>query len=291
MKYFYILFLLFIVGCGTDHDETATEEVSTSLYPDDTYCADITYHNPKTGTRHTYTLNVEVESNQMIKIYWGNGGWLDDSHFTPEELDGNGECSFVSDKGYEYEIKITGSECTNTDNPTGEDEMQGIRLTLLQCASAIQMTEAELTEYEKDFKASRTDDINEEMCNSIREYIGKIRKINGKIQKINGKLDALNEELENGLIENIYVMSAYGEISCQQMLVKKKGVYYWLEVQGLTKSTMGTVQFDHTTSNWQRVSVKEGPESTSMKVFSMRIMDQGRDMASLKAKMHNYCQF
>jgi len=254
------------------------------MYPDATYCADINYHNPKTGTRHTYTLNVEVESNQMIKIYWGNGGWLDDSHFTPEELDGNGECSFVSDMGYKYEIKITGPECTITDNPTGEDEMQGITLTLWQCASAIQMTKAELAQYERDFKANRTDVISEEMCNSLREYITEVRKINGE-------LDAINVELDNGRIEDIYVMSARGEISCQQILVKKKGVYYWLEVQGLNETTMGTIQFDHTTSNWQNVIVKEGLESTKMKVFSMRIMDQDRDMTFLKAKMYGYCKF
>lgn len=128
MKYIK-LFVLFIAivsftACKNNSDSsddsdtelTTTDEDGNEAYPDGTYCADIDYYNPDTGTRSTYTLNVEVESNEVTEIHWPNGGWLDDSHFSPEALDSNGSCSFTSDKGYEYDVQITGPECTSTDD-------------------------------------------------------------------------------------------------------------------------------------------------------------------------------
>lgn len=93
---------------------------SENGYEDNTYCADVEYYNPNTGTRNTYTLNVEVENNELTVIHWPNGGWLDDDHFSPEELDSNGSCSFTSDKGHEYTVQINGPECSFTD----EDNMK-----------------------------------------------------------------------------------------------------------------------------------------------------------------------
>jgi hypothetical protein len=100
----------------SDEVSTTTDEDGNEVYPDGTYCADIDYYNPDTGTRSTYTLNVEVESNEVTEIHWPNGGWLDDSHFSPEALDSNGSCSFTSDKGYEYDVQINGPECASTDD-------------------------------------------------------------------------------------------------------------------------------------------------------------------------------
>jgi rubredoxin len=107
----------------SDEVSTTTDEDGNEAYPDGTYCADIDYYNPDTGTRSTYTLNVEVESNEVTEIHWPNGGWLDDSHFSPEALDSNGSCSITTYDGKQYDIQITGSECSNTDNTqVSEDE-------------------------------------------------------------------------------------------------------------------------------------------------------------------------
>lgn len=106
---------------SSDEVTTYEEEESEVAYPDGTYCADIDYYNPETGTRSTYTLNVEVESNEVTVIQWSNGGWLDSTHFSPEELDGSGSCSFTTYDGNQYDIQITGSECSYTDNVV-EDE-------------------------------------------------------------------------------------------------------------------------------------------------------------------------
>lgn len=54
---------------------------------DGKYCADIEMHDWKTDKNRYYTLPVEVENNQIVKIYWSNGGWLDETHFNPNEAE------------------------------------------------------------------------------------------------------------------------------------------------------------------------------------------------------------
>ena len=99
-------------------DSTYEDYDSELSHPDGTFSAEVDYYNSNTGTSSTYTLNVEVENNEVTVIYWPNGGELDDSHFTPQELDGNGSCSFTSDAGYDYEITITDPDYFN---PSGDD--------------------------------------------------------------------------------------------------------------------------------------------------------------------------
>jgi hypothetical protein len=85
------------------------EQNNDEKYSDDTYCAEVEYYNPNTGTHSSYTLTVEIESNEITQINFPNGGWLDNDHFSSVELEEDGTASFTSDKGYEYEITIIGS--------------------------------------------------------------------------------------------------------------------------------------------------------------------------------------
>jgi hypothetical protein len=123
-KIFYsFLFVLLLLGTscsGTSKynednidsfEEDFVDSDNGDYYEDGTYCAEIEYYNPNTGTSNSYTLSVEVESNELTTIYWGNGGWLDEDHFSSEELDSDGSCSFTSDKGYEYTVTIIGTDC------------------------------------------------------------------------------------------------------------------------------------------------------------------------------------
>ena len=127
-----LLLFLSIIGCkdnsekinDSDTELTTIDEDGNIIYSDGTYCADIEYYNPDTGTRSTYSLNIEVENNEVTVIHWPNGGWLDDSHFSPEELDSEGYCSFTSDKGYEYTIQITGPECNFTDESVAQSDSE-----------------------------------------------------------------------------------------------------------------------------------------------------------------------
>jgi len=92
---------------STDAEETSvySGDETNENYPDGTYCADIDYYNPDTGTHSTYSLNVEIESNEVTVIQWTNGGWLDSTHFSPEELDSDGSCSFTTYDGKQYDIQ------------------------------------------------------------------------------------------------------------------------------------------------------------------------------------------
>jgi hypothetical protein len=82
----------------------ADEEVEEEEF-DGTYEAEIDYYNPETGTRSTYTLEVEVENGELTVIQWPNGGWLDSSHFYPPDIT-SGHASFESDEGHEYEVRL-----------------------------------------------------------------------------------------------------------------------------------------------------------------------------------------
>jgi hypothetical protein len=116
---------------NSDSGDDYATEVESEYYPDGTYCADIEYYNPDTGTRSTYTLNVEVESNEVTVIQWPNGGWLDSSHFNSEELDSDGSCSITAFDGKQYDIQITGSECVSTDAAVIESDEE--ETTCPQC--------------------------------------------------------------------------------------------------------------------------------------------------------------
>ncbi len=92
----------------SSYSEEVEDDETEEVYPDGTYCAEVDYYNPNSGTNSTYTLKVEVESNEVTQINWPNEGWMDNDHFSGAELDEDGYTSFTSDKGYDYEIEITG---------------------------------------------------------------------------------------------------------------------------------------------------------------------------------------
>lgn len=150
---------------------SSVDDESTDAYPDGTYCADIEYYNPDTGTRSTYTLNVEVENNEVIVIQWSNGGWLDSSHFTPEALDSNGSCSFTSDKGYEYDIQITGSECNYTDETEAQNDSEGDQaaVTCSKCGGDKE-TYDELCWYCERKEKRKKEDLEEHTCKRCGQY-------------------------------------------------------------------------------------------------------------------------
>jgi hypothetical protein len=114
----YVSFLLFSCSNNESKYSNETDSVENSLQDNDsneklqdgTYCAEIEYRNPNTRTHSTYTLTVEVENNEVIQINFPNGGWMDQDHFNGAELDDEGNASFTSRKGYDYEIQISSNE-------------------------------------------------------------------------------------------------------------------------------------------------------------------------------------
>lgn len=129
-----ILSLSLLLGCRSDgnngsgennsEESTSTTTYSTSSssgsssysssstkdeeYEDGTYCADVEYYNPNTGTQSSYELEVEVESGEVTQINFPRG-YLDQSNFSSGgELDG-ADAEIESDKGYTYSVHLTGT--------------------------------------------------------------------------------------------------------------------------------------------------------------------------------------
>ena len=96
----------------SDNASAESSSSSSEKYEDGTYCADVEYYNPNTGTQSDYQLAVQVESGSVTEIEFPQG-WLDDSHFSSDgELEDN-ETEIESDKGYTYTVTITGTTpCT-----------------------------------------------------------------------------------------------------------------------------------------------------------------------------------
>lgn len=76
-----ILFVLFLYSCSgkteshfyeSYNESTRSRDDDGAEYSDGEWCADVEYYNPNTGTRHTYTLDVEVEDEELIRIDWPN---------------------------------------------------------------------------------------------------------------------------------------------------------------------------------------------------------------------------
>jgi hypothetical protein len=109
-----ILFIsLVFSSCGSVSEKkssgseaTQTEEVKLSGTIA-RHCAFVQYQNPSSGRESEYHLVVEVQENYLIKLEFIDGH-LDADHFSPPSIDANGKCSFVNDKGYNYEVQLLG---------------------------------------------------------------------------------------------------------------------------------------------------------------------------------------
>lgn len=237
-------------------------------FEDGTYCAEVDYYNPNTATRSTYNLEVEVENNEVVKIYFGNGGWLDSDHMSPEELDSDGHCTIISDRNYEYDLTIIDNNCSSSDvipeEEEEEEENAEVLFTLEQCAQIYNLSRSELNQYMKSFNVSLNDKYTEEMCQSMGDYIQDVRELNQKWGKT-------QSEINNGYITNITRSSAFG-ITSQVITIKKNGRFYELEVRGSEECTIGTAIFDETNYDWQLVYIKQYPDKESYSGHYMRIL-------------------
>lgn len=93
MKHIYYLFLfLLIFSCKRENDyfeenissNSSSEDYDQSYNEEEnyngTYCAEVEYYNPNTGSRNTYDLDVEVEDGYLVQINWPNGGCYNEGY-------------------------------------------------------------------------------------------------------------------------------------------------------------------------------------------------------------------
>jgi hypothetical protein len=259
---------------SSDAEETeyAIEGQTADGFEDGTYCAEVDYYNPNTGTNNTYTLEVEVQYNEVVKILFGNNGWLDSDHMTPQTLDENGECTITTDRNYEYAIKITGKYCDYPDDINPEEDVDLPRYTFAECTQMLGMSEEEINKCLSDLY-SEGDLLSENGLNGLSDYINVLRYNNELIQKenrrYNNEIKKLDYEYSEGFITNIN----NSNYSRQTVIIKKRGVDYELEVSGNNKCTMGTAKFDENNYNWQLVYVKEYPDVEKYSGYYMRIIN------------------
>lgn len=91
MKHLYLLLTFVVIVACSNHRNQTTEQQDSSVdsadeesYQDGTYCAEVQYYYPETGTRSSYTLTIDIEDGDLTRIHWPNGGWLDTSHFSTQ---------------------------------------------------------------------------------------------------------------------------------------------------------------------------------------------------------------
>lgn len=122
---YIITILLFSLSSCTGKSSSSSNDNTKDdyTYSDGNYNAEIEYYNSKTSRSSTYTLKVEIEDDNLVKIYWSNGGWLDDSHFTPPDIS-SGVARFISDRGYRYLVTMLDDEISESDinSYSAEDE-------------------------------------------------------------------------------------------------------------------------------------------------------------------------
>jgi len=91
---------------AVDDDESNDEDASQCRFDNGTHLATVDYYNPSTGHSATYSLEVEVEDCEVTIIYFPSGGWLDDSHISPAEIDDSGDAELEDEKGRTFSVHI-----------------------------------------------------------------------------------------------------------------------------------------------------------------------------------------
>lgn len=89
-----------------DNELFSVNDTSGCDIVDGTHTAHVHYYNPRTAFGAVYTLDVEVKDGKVIQINFPNGGWLDDSHVLPTQVDVNGKAILADDSGRVYKIHI-----------------------------------------------------------------------------------------------------------------------------------------------------------------------------------------
>lgn len=89
-----------------DDDISGDDELDGTKIEDGTYSATVDYYNPSTGYSATYTLDVEVQDGEVVQIDFPNGGYLDEDHITPAELDEDGNATVDGEEGKTYQVHI-----------------------------------------------------------------------------------------------------------------------------------------------------------------------------------------
>ena len=201
------------------------------------------------------------------------------------------ECGELKDETAEYCELHACPECGGLKEEDAEycEDCRGsggsgsLYTTLDDCAKALNVSEKELSAYERDFSVNRYDRISFEMCELFSNYMQEIRELKGG-------MDRLDREIANGYIRKIKKITLGGNL-CQTIIVNKQNVNYLLLVRGDSECTMGTAQFNENLDDWQLVYIHQDPSKQEFKGHYMRILERGGSESQLTSMMDTYCGF
>jgi hypothetical protein len=295
-----------LVSCGGSKDSEhkyTIEGQSENGFEDGTYCANVTYYNPNTPTKSDYILKVDVAGNKVVKINFGNGGWLDSDHITPKTLDANGKCSITTDRDYVFAIKITGKNCNVSSSFVPNIEYENTKYTFEECAQKYNLSKDEKAECAKTLGYSDGTPLTESACSSLGNYVNELRdkrsnnalaedKINSELQEKQNvkkeKQSNLKNEINNGFIQKIQKCTAYGNLN-QFLIASKNGTYYLLQDLSQNKLTMGIIDFNENASGNQEVWIKQYPNKLSFTGHMMKVIGSYHEMWLLEDMIQDRC--
>jgi hypothetical protein len=92
-----------VINPSTDDDN---RDDSPKGIEDGSYTATVDYNNPDTGYAATYTLTVDISDGQVVQINFPSGGYLDDDHISPADIDEDGNANVEGEDGKTYAVHI-----------------------------------------------------------------------------------------------------------------------------------------------------------------------------------------
>jgi hypothetical protein len=113
LRFASLLVFLCLFGCSDSSDDdsgtsndTIQDQANGCGIDDGSYSATVDYDNPETGYTATYILDVQVENCEVTEIDFPNGGWLDNDHIYPSELDSDGNATVEDDRGRTFDVHV-----------------------------------------------------------------------------------------------------------------------------------------------------------------------------------------
>lgn len=285
LTYFKFLLVVFSIlsGC-TGNKIRDLSEANEDLYPDGAYCAAVTYYNRDTDKSFEYTLNVEVENGKLTKINWANGGWMDETQFTPTLVDTNGFCTVYANGSlpYQYSISINGAECLITDSPQTFGDYEGI-IRRAQCAANYGASDELFNAYLNNINLSSKYTISADELITFQDCA-----LMHEDLTIFVRMRELEEKMNKGYIQQVFTRTSGLGIICQTMIVQRNGVLYLLEIAG-GNGTMGLTSFNPNTVQWQEIMIQENPEVDRWTVEVARVLRSGT-MVELEEYANYFCR-
>ena len=154
-----------------------------------------------------------------------------------------------------------------------------VPISVSECLGSYTFTKSEINRFFERSELSINSTIDIEFCESIIEYLMDLRRLDEEKKKI----DAMERELNEG-----YIFSSYRRDYGSFIVVQKGGMfgtYYLMRIlSGGICSSGGTMKFNESTYNPQKVWVRDEPFKVRATLFTMQLIDFSKDRNYLEQR-------